>query len=408
MNKHSLPGSSGRHALAYRPWRLAILGILASAAEPSGLILNPERVSRSEGRYLTWDPTGAGFNNQRQVLRAACRIAFLLNYTVVLPNKKFSKLHHTHDKTAESYDVYFDFEALKKYVPISTEGQLKGLTANSGEPLEIASNNILTFGSRRTSDTWVAVQDKKELLMHTPFDRGGHFLVYDLDSFHARETSILHLNLKYFWHNHWALSPTLENELLQVELSYFRFNKKIIEISERLIYSSALAKRRGYHAVHLRLKQPRRGFADISRLLTEIPLDRKLVYIATDVPNDVALQRASSIATKRGFRIATFDQDIRPHLRSQDIPPSESNDYIACLEQVICSHAETFIPSLWSSVSEFILFLREQNSIPGSSFQTQSFFSQMLNPHHSFLTNIDAGGRHARPRPNGAIKSRHA
>lgn len=153
-----------------------------SAAEPSGLILNPERRSRSEGRYLTWDPTGAGFNNQRQVLRAACRIAFLLNLTVVLPNKKFSKLHHTHDKTAESYDVYFDFEALKKYVPISVEGQLKGLTANSGEQLKFASNNILTFGSRRTSDTWVAVQDKKELLTHTPFDHGGgQFLVCDLD-----------------------------------------------------------------------------------------------------------------------------------------------------------------------------------------------------------------------------------
>lgn len=355
------------------------------------------------GRYLSYQPPGGGWNNQRVAFENAVVMAKLLNRTLIVhplaPHQEILKLKKRR-KIAAGYEIYnmlpkdkllalsnvIDLRRLSKLIPV------KEFTSNHNEFHKVYSKlKWKTVCHNGLFGTWVDIVPKRkekekweiieEYMLSLP--SSGEIPLYrriclkDEEDFGSNASTRRPL---------WGILEELSDRT--EDLIYFSegslYNRKFIFFNRETVLNAhrwiaqfvrfapditnrvmAVLQKLGhpYNAVHIRRTDHPSSFRIrqdfwLRQLQIRSALNlTKTLYIASDERNRTWF---------RPFRDAGYNlyfaDDFAEQLRLTTIPTTMVQDVLGLCEQLICAHADHFVGSYYSTFTLYIKRLRRQLS----------------------------------------------
>lgn len=354
---------------------------------------------KSQGvRYLSYQPPGGGWNNQRIVFENALVLAKLLNRTLIVqplaPHEELRRVHKVRDY--EKYNMVsnekllplskvIDLELLSKLIPVKefTSVHVEFQTSYSHFRWAKVCHNGLV-------GTWVDVKPNKtdehkwrllrQLMKSLPaykdipnyrricktevekFEIDGYRPVWGIrDELSRRNEEMLYFS-----------EGSLQNQGLM-----FFDKKTVADIHDWLMrfvrFAPHIEKRvrtvldtikQPFNAIHVRrtdrtlssgVKQPQHWLQRLQKLKA-LNLTKTL-YIATDERNKTWFKPFR----QAGYNVL-FAEDFADQLQPKDMDGIFIQDVSGLCEQLICVHANNFVGSRYSSFTTFIERMRKQFS----------------------------------------------
>jgi len=330
------------------------------------LIYISKEQENNDKKYITFF-SNWGFNNQRQVFRATFYFAYLLNRTLTLPKKQ----KHKHDKTVANWNQYYNIKKLSEIVNITYIEDLKKINKNIyWYNLNISHKttiitNVKNYSSYKNNN-FVSLKDitKKIYFYKNQYDKditkfGEKNNIIDIQDLQKLNHTFLRYTDKYCWmESMFLFSNDLQFKLNDIEKKYFQYNAEIFEIANEIYNGKILNKK--YDTLHFRVGDKKiRSYFQVD-IITDIVQNakNKKLYIATNDAYDFNAINLRKNLQKNN--ITTFV--LRDLIKSDHYIFNFGMDFVMCVEQVICSHSDKFFPTIESSVSEYILFLRWWNN----------------------------------------------
>lgn len=353
-------------------------------------------------RYLSYQPPGGGWNNQRVAFENAVVLAKLLNRTLIVhplaPHQEILRLKRSR-RVSAGYEIYNMLPA-EKLLPLSGVIDLKGLSKLV--PVKEITSSHVEFVDKYKHLTWSRVchngligmwvdaipratdEEKWRLLrqhMETNLPSHGDLPLYrrickgDLKQFDNSsgrpvwgikdELSNRTEDMLYF-----AEGSLYNRELLFFDkktvlnthewiMRFIRFapdiRKRVMDVLEALGHPfNAIHVRRTDHPSSFRMKQD----FWLQRLKVREAVNlTKTLYIATDEENKAWFKPFSDA----GYNLF-FAEDFDEQLRLRHVNSAFVQDMLGLCEQLVCAHADHFVGSYYSTFTMFINRLRKQLS----------------------------------------------
>ncbi|KAJ7383374.1 hypothetical protein OS493_028453 [Desmophyllum pertusum] len=357
-------------------------------------------------KYLSYNPPGGGWNNQRVAFENAVVLAKLLNRTLIVhplaPHPSDARKSEWYHKTGRTPGGYFkrDVYPRDKLLPLSKVIDLKVLSKLL--PVKDFSSNHVEFVDKYKHLTWSRVchnelvgiwvdaiprktdEEKWKLIrrvltrkrLPSPIPSWKHFceLKQITDGSNVSSDSV--------WGIKDELSNRTEDMLYFAEGSLYNrhfhfFDKKTVlnahKWTMRFIHFASDIRKRGmnvleaigrpFNAMHVRRTDHYGSVLfNQSFWLKHLKARKaqnltKTLYIATDEKNQTWFRPFR----EAGYRLL-FAEDFDKHFQFQDIDRALFEDKLGLCEQFICAHADIFVGSSYSTFSVYIDRLRAQRS----------------------------------------------
>jgi PKD repeat protein len=303
---------------------------LTSPLNPNSICSGSTFNYTPEDKYVIFRPWPGGPNNVRMSLELASCIAFLLDYTLVIPSDFFTD----HSQNKDFFHLLFDTKDLGIKTISFNEFKIK-FNINSWEEVSKISH-ILTedlVGTLLITETPQEDIIKGRKILH-------------LDEF--KDKNILFFDKNLLGNFYLNIYSDRLSELCKFVARHIHYKKEIfLEARKAIDFLSP-----NYYAIHIRrgdfqyhdLKLPIETI--YNNIKNVIPEGAKL-YISTDEKDKLFFS-----LLKQHYNIFFYD-DIK-HLIFSDI----NTDLIGPIEQIICTEATTFIGNKLSTFSTYIYRLR--------------------------------------------------
>eukprot|EP00756_Hemistasia_phaeocysticola_P046659 Hpha_TRINITY_DN2045_c0_g1::TRINITY_DN2045_c0_g1_i1::g.82942::m.82942 len=387
-------GGGGGSCWAALPTVLLVLGVFSiagySAIFParSGhtlAVTSPPQSNRqffrSEVKWLVFEPWNGGWNNRRMSLELAFVLALKTNRTLVLPPvRPVAKL-----PGRSGYETFFNLTHLRRFVPVLTWEEFqplvphlvpsKGASVENSfckyrmpNPRGFCENardlrvkaKLVRWDFLKLVIAWPgppqSESGKKELLIHAPRKEEKSADLHEL-----AEESIIHFpqNLfGLFYHVFYYASPHDRQYYWRAVRDGLRFNDIVVERARRLV--NAVSKGGGNFAcVHVRRRdfkqQYNHQYFDADKIAenTRAHLLPR-VYLATDESDPAYVARLKEAWAPVVSEVMQWKDVLGVLGDAEETPP-----YLyGVLEQVLCSKAEFFVGTKYSTFSAYITRLR--------------------------------------------------
>ena len=352
----------------------------------SSLLLSSPPLTKT-GQYLSYQPPGNGWNNQRQALENAAVLARLLNRTLIVhPMSPHDEVRQMKQGVIPGYLIYNQLEAedllpLSMFLDMKKLGKVVSFIEYTGSHKEF----LRDFGNKTWNNVchsvgfgfWVqrhAKDSQEEELIKKqdyhlkpiwkkkcPAEQELYFsqsnknpiirYVEDLASdnnemLYFEQGTLFGISIRFFDHRLALLAQQVIDEGIDYSLS-------VKQVGENV--ASILGGK--YNAIHVRRTDhqdkslPAQYWMDLLHrvnMSTDLPL-----YIATDEQRKDFFQDFINA----GFSVH-FYTDFLHLFDFGKIPQASQQDYIGIHEQYICQMAVKFVPSPNSSFSVYILRMR--------------------------------------------------
>ena len=369
---------------------------LSSSANPSGtidassnygMLLNASRPVRGV-KYLSYQPPGNGWNNQRVALENAVVLAKLLNRTLVVhpmaPHDKGALFkagaqpgYIAYNRLKQSdlvpLSVFLDLKLLSQLIPVQEVvtshhqfyhdfGQLswRNICHSMGfgywmdqRPSTIEEVTMCKRQHFHASNAWKKKCPKEQQKARESADAIVEYVTdYFNDSakmLYFEQGTLFGIHIRFI---HQTDAITAQKWILN-HLHYGPHVHSVV---------NAMAKRLGSHfnAIHVRrTDHPARKFPveywirslQSANCTTDVPL-----YVATDEK----LRSYFDPFKEVGYKLL-FASDFHDLLQLHDVPPEAIEDVTGVHEQLLCEKANKFVPTPGSTFS--VLILRNRNEI---------------------------------------------
>ena len=348
--------------------------------------------SSSQVRYLSYQPPGNGWNNQRIALEGATLLAALLKRTLIVhplsshrsgieiknsfaPEEKFGHVAYNQMQQLNllPLSLFLDLHLLSQAVPViefnRTHSEFimdyshlrwhrvchsmgfgywvnrRPATENEKEFLESQTFSQTPFWRRKCPIEIEEAKHSKKAMVKFISD----FVQDDSDILYIEEGTLFGVQFRFM-----TIGETLAAQDLII--NHIKYKRTVYEKA-----SIVKEKLGSYNAIHVR------RVAHIGSTISQKDWLVKMkgqdflidtpIYIATDEPN---LSWFSPI-TAAGFRLY-FAKDFRELLNFTFLHESVRQDVLGIHEQVICELADKFIPTEHSTFSVFVRRLRKEVS----------------------------------------------
>lgn len=345
----------------------------------------------SQQRYLSYQPPGNGWNNQRIVIEMAMTLAKLLNRTLIVhplsshltserlkqslsPSNRFGYL--TYNKMSPSnllpLSTFLDLQIMSKLIPVlevntthskfiqnysnvtwlricHSMGYGYWLDRHPRTPLEVQYISKQVF---KLTENWQGKcpQEKRELKDNRPIVRYVSDLLNNTsDMIYFEDGSLFGIQLRF-------LELVAARKAQEWIVEHFQYRQRIYDLV------NALGLRLGkYNAVHVRRvkhisKQLTPGYWIVEMLNKEFTKDIP-IYISTDEPHLKWFEPLS----EAGFNVY-FAANFTNYYNLSDIPHNVRKDMLGMYEQLVCVRAQLFVPSPHSTFSNYILRQRGETN----------------------------------------------
>ena len=298
--------------------------------------------------YLFFKPWAGGFNNIRMSFEQAICLAYLTNRTLVFPPDYNMYLLK---KEKNNFNIFFETTDLGvKQINFKEFCNLKDIEPNLDRLKEIS--KVTNY------DSVANVINFEKIPVPKKFSK-GRSIINSEDIFDDFEIIYLDENLLGSFHQ--AIYSKYETNLKKLVGKYVVYKNDLRDFAWRFINYLG---DKSYYSLHVRRNdfQYKDLFIDGQTLYNNIkniiPEGSKL-YIATDADDDSLFNIIS-----QKYQV-TFYKDILSHLN----PEEYNNDWIALIEQLICSRGIKFIGNENSTLSSYIYRLRcYMNDIQDKSY----------------------------------------
>lgn len=342
-------------------------------------------------RYLSYQPPGNGWNNQRIALEGAILLAKLLNRTLIVhPLSSHS--------TGEDMKKVFAPDKRFGHVAYNKMHQYNLLPLSSFLDMKLLSEIVSIIEYNRTHAEFI--EEYSDLRWHRVCHSAGYGYWADRRPRTNRERQI--------WDKQLFISPSLtfwmgkckveieeakhtkvivkvisdfnddDSDLLYIEEgTLFGIEFRFMSISDTLraqdiimnnirynkaVYDRARVVRQTlgpYNAIHVRrvnhMGSQTSQHTWITKLMDEDFLTSTPLYIATDEPQLTWFKPFE----KAGYKLY-FARDFNSMLNFSHIHDSVRQDYLGIHEQVICELADKFLPTEHSTFSRFVKRIRRE------------------------------------------------
>jgi hypothetical protein len=311
----------------------------------------------SEGKYLTYTPWPGQLNNTRMCFETALVLAYFSNRCLVMP--ELYKRNHQPDWEAGSFkplhpQEYFEMENLNRVVQIVSFDEFNCRRREWPQEASVE----LTFEPGSAVFCFPVIPDpgSPEALRLLDFAAGRQrFLEFTAE---MRRCRILHVkspSLEHFYSFFYFLDTDDGRRSKQLVRDHVRFKPEIIATAARI---AALLGR--YGAVHVRRNDFFLQYGE-----QNLPADQILynleshleagsrLYIATDEPDKGFFSPIRS--RYETYFLQNFESAI---------PAGTPAASLACIEQMICAFAHTFLGTRLSTFSGYITRLRGYYGAP--------------------------------------------
>ena len=345
-------------------------------------------VEKSENKqYLSYQPPGGGWNNQRIAFENSVIMAAMLNRTLLIqplaPHDRILELKTQYNQPA-GYTIYNMFKA-RDLVPISKLIDLDKLS--SFLPVQEIASNHYEFIKKYNASSWYKVCHNG--LTHAwvdkipiGFNTGNlNFHRYS-KNFKKRQTIARYRHVcaeetedkRGFWEFLPELRKRKEDIIyfekgsLFIRHVFFTDYKRALSAQKALtdwikpapevqhnVAKIVAAIGKSFNAIHVRRSDHKTGqILNIHHWLLQLMKENALqysnkLYIATDETNLTWF----SPLKEAGYRIS-FAKDFKIFRNIYDSNAVTGKDIVGFHEQVICSHAKIFIGSYYSTFSRLI------------------------------------------------------
>lgn len=304
-------------------------------------------------KYVILDPFPAGFTNVLMSYEIAFAISYITNRSIILPPTSWCVLIDERDAKKESWqDIWtvcdknyareefkiydlLEFKKLSRYLKKETDNYswLSGDISSSKNIYDLVDSNICCFNGTNIN------QDDLD-----KFASGRPVRDINYEDEFLRVTAFGH-----YWYNVYAPSPSDRNKMKQKVNKALKYKKVYYEIA-----SSAMQVE--YNAVHIRnpnqLNYDEYSDVAIFKNKPEVVLNQiKQLY-----NNDKPLYVATDIDNKSIFNLLekSYDLIFYEDLKLPKLTPLEK----IAVDQIICSNAQIFYGSYYSTFSKRINIMR--------------------------------------------------
>lgn len=355
-------------------------------------------------RYLSYQPPGGGWNNQRIAFENAVVLAKLLNRTLIVhplaPHQEILQLKKRR-RISAGYEVYnmlpkekllplskvIDLKLLSKVVPVKEFASDHAQFHNRYNHLKwgkVCHNGLLgtwvdSVPKKTDQEKWKRLQQhmKRSLPSYKEIPVYRRICKEELRNFGNNASSdrpvwgimdeLLHKTEDLIYFSEGSL---YNRELLffdrktvlnahQWIMQFVHFasdiRNRVMAVLEKLEHPfSAIHVRRTDHPSSFQIKQD--FWLWSLRVRQALNLTRTL-YIATDERNKTWFQPFR----EAGYNVF-FADDFNDQLQVKNIPTAVVQDVLGLCEQLICAHADHFVGSYYSTFTMYIKRLRKQFS----------------------------------------------
>jgi hypothetical protein len=334
------------------------------------------------GKYLSYQPTGNGWNNQRQALEIAVFLARFLNRTLIVhPMSPHDKVRKMKQGVIPGYMIYNQLDK-EDLLPLSTFLDMEKLSqvVNFLEYTGAHRDFLSDFGNKTWTNVCHSVgfgfwvyrhprdQEERTLLRNQEYHlkpiwrkkcpveqdlysskkaviiRYVEDLVYDENEMlYFEQGTLFGISVRFFDHSRALFAQQVITQGIDVSPSV----KRVAQLVQAKLGGR-------YNAVHVRRTDhkdrelPARYWIEVLRN-SSISMDLPL-YVSTDEQEKEFFQEFED----EGFSIHFYSEFLHV-FDFQGIPSVLTLDYIGIHEQIICQNAERFIASPLSSFSVYIL-----------------------------------------------------
>ena len=372
-------------------------------------------------KYLSYQPPGGGWNNQRIVFENAVVLAKLLNRTLIVhPLAPHLELLQIHMGDYERYNLLpkekllplsnvMDLKLLSKLIPVKEFMSSHVEFQNSSNHLrwaQICHNGLLgiwvdTIPRETDAEKWKLLrrQMNKSLPAYQNIPSYRRICKTELKKFEADNVrpvwgimnELAHRNEELMYFSEGCLRQGLfffdRKTVLNTHEWIVRFVQFAPEIWKRVM-AVLEAIKNPFNAIHVRRSDHPSSFQVKQKYWLKklkanraLKLTRKL-YIATDEKNKTWFQPFR----KAGYNLF-FAEDFEAQLSSNSIDSTFDQDILGVCEQLICAHADKFVGSYYSSFTMFIKRLKQQLTWKKGMLLLKPYATKWIKNHKRWKTN---------------------
>ena len=329
-------------------------------------------------KYLSFEPWNGGWNNRRMSLEMAFLICFLTNRTLVLPPK--SSVHHM---DASSYEDFFNISKMMKFVSVvrwsdyedmillkrsrkrkvsckslystkNTLGFCRRMKAGRERSDALVNWNIINSVIQIPANCTSNLATQKDIKLFAPRFNSSKYLGKAFEELDIHSTVHFPQNLfGLFYTTFYFSDRSKRKEAYRVVRDGIQFRSSIQSLANQVVDS--LGGQKSYSCLHVRRGDFKKsyGYLDVGNIALRVKEQlASVTYVASDDLSKTFANDLQSMLTNTVIRTKSDFSFL-----SVFVDPIE----LGVVEQLICSQADIFIGTRFSTFSSYITRLRGYN-----------------------------------------------